>query len=326
MQDVQIFLCKSCGKYFSDSPARNATYPLRIMLDSISLYNLGYTQDETSRIISRRFRVHVPRRTISSWIKRHEDVCTFSRMRRRAVALYPPESMISSKRLFHQQTYLFAVHRAKLELLKNEIPENKSLLLRSYLDRIPTEDFPHHIFGSFRPGPGSGNSGPGKNGDGEKRASRMSFSHLEITRAEKMNRANVLAAISLKTSPDNRARHETVQDFMLRNDSSTVAVEVPVYLTSSDISYFRGKGFTLEFENSRTPITGHIDILQIRNGMVHILDYKPQAEKVDAVRQLTIYALALASRTKLAVRDFKCAWFDDKNYYEFFPLHAVYRK
>jgi hypothetical protein len=21
----------------------------------------------------------------------------------------------------------------------------------------------------------------------------------------------------------------------------------------------------------------------------------------------------------------KCAWFDDKNYYEFFPLHVVYK-
>jgi hypothetical protein len=60
--------------------------------------------------------------------------------------------------------------------------------------------------------------------------------------------------------------------------------------------------------------------------LIHILDYKPEAEKVNAVNQLTIYALALASHTKLAVKDFKAAWFDDKSYYEFFPLHAVYEK
>jgi heme/copper-type cytochrome/quinol oxidase subunit 1 len=54
--------------------------------------------------------------------------------------------------------------------------------------------------------------------------------------------------------------------------------------------------------------------------------YKPDANKVNAVNQLTIYALALASRTKLAVKDFKCAWFDYRHYYEFFPLHAVYRR
>jgi len=34
----------------------------------------------------------------------------------------------------------------------------------------------------------------------------------------------------------------------------------------------------------------------------------------------------LASRTKLALKDFKCAWFDQDNYYEFFPLHAVYKR
>jgi hypothetical protein len=66
--------------------------------------------------------------------------------------------------------------------------------------------------------------------------------------------------------------------------------------------------------------------LQIRNGLIHILDYKPEADKVNAVNQLTIYALALASRTKLAVKDFKAVWFDDKNYYELYPQHAVYRR
>ncbi|MEK6827874.1 MAG: hypothetical protein AABX78_00845, partial [Nanoarchaeota archaeon] len=66
--------------------------------------------------------------------------------------------------------------------------------------------------------------------------------------------------------------------------------------------------------------------LQIRNGSIIILDYKPNANKAEAAQQLTLYALALASRTKLALRDFKCAWFDESNYFEFFPLHAVYEK
>jgi ATP-dependent exoDNAse (exonuclease V) beta subunit len=97
-------------------------------------------------------------------------------------------------------------------------------------------------------------------------------------------------------------------------------------LTNDDIVYFRKRGFILEFNNYKTPITGHIDILQIRNGLIHILDYKPDADKTEAVQQLTLYALALASRTKLALKDFKAAWFDENNYYEFFPLHAVYPK
>ena len=65
--------------------------------------------------------------------------------------------------------------------------------------------------------------------------------------------------------------------FMLINDSVTVAVEVPVFLTQEDISYYRSRGFDLDFESD--VITGHIDFLQIRNGHIHILDYKPDARK-----------------------------------------------
>jgi hypothetical protein len=40
--------------------------------------------------------------------------------------------------------------------------------------------------------------------------------------------------------------------------------------------------------------------------------------------QLTIYALALSRRVGLPLKNFKCAWFDDKEYFEFFPLQGVY--
>lgn len=73
-------------------------------------------------------------------------------------------------------------------------------------------------------------------------------------------------------------------------------------------------------------ITGHIDILQIRNGSVHILDYKPNAAKERPLEQLTLYALALSRLTGLRVYHFKCAWFDEKDYFEFFPLHLVYKR
>ena len=73
-------------------------------------------------------------------------------------------------------------------------------------------------------------------------------------------------------------------------------------------------------------ITGHIDIVQIRNGMIHILDYKPGARKVKPIDQLTIYALALSRLTSLRLFHFKCAWFDEEDYFEFYPLHVVMKK
>mgnify|MGYP001588089563 FL=1 len=73
-------------------------------------------------------------------------------------------------------------------------------------------------------------------------------------------------------------------------------------------------------------ITGHIDLLQLRNGVLHILDYKPQAHKEKPIAQLTLYALALSRLTGLRLFHMKCAWFDESRYFEFFPLHVVLKR
>ena len=113
---------------------------------------------------------------------------------------------------------------------------------------------------------------------------------------------------------------------MLANDSVTIAMEVPIYLTPADLRHFSEK---LEFQipfKLRCTLTGHIDLLQLRNGLVHILDYKPNAKREKPFAQLTLYALALSRLTGLRLLDFKCAWFDQDDYFEFFPLHVVHKK
>jgi ATP-dependent exoDNAse (exonuclease V) beta subunit len=113
---------------------------------------------------------------------------------------------------------------------------------------------------------------------------------------------------------------------MLVNDSVTVATEVPIVLDRQGVEHMnRELGFFIPLSLER-PLTGHIDFVQVRNGAVHILDYKPNAKKERAVGQLTLYALALSRLTGLRLFDFRCAWFDDKAYYEFFPLHVVYKR
>jgi ATP-dependent exoDNAse (exonuclease V) beta subunit len=123
-----------------------------------------------------------------------------------------------------------------------------------------------------------------------------------------------------------KERHPMIEDFMLACDGRTIAIEVPVYLQKEDIEYFHDKGFYLPLTAKDTPITGHIDVLQIRNGLIHILDYKPDANKINPVNQLLLYALALASRTRLPLKTFVCAWFDEKDYFSFYPLHAIHQK
>jgi ATP-dependent exoDNAse (exonuclease V) beta subunit len=54
-------------------------------------------------------------------------------------------------------------------------------------------------------------------------------------------------------------------------------------------------------------ITGHIDLLQVRDGYLKILDYKPDARKErHAHVQPRIYALALARRTNLPLKSSVC--------------------
>jgi hypothetical protein len=66
--------------------------------------------------------------------------------------------------------------------------------------------------------------------------------------------------------------------------------------------------------------------VQIRYGLIHILDYKPGAKKIKPIEQLTIYALALSRLTGISLYHFKCAWFDDTHYFDFFPRAVVQKR
>ena len=58
----------------------------------------------------------------------------------------------------------------------------------------------------------------------------------------------------------------------------------------------------------------------MRNGAVHVLDYKPDARTNKPIAQLAIYALALTRRVPgLKLFDIKCAWFNEQEYCEIFP-------
>jgi hypothetical protein len=64
---------------------------------------------------------------------------------------------------------------------------------------------------------------------------------------------------------------------MLVADSVTAAVEVSIYLASEAISHMQQKpDFHLPL-NATAILTRHIDVLQVRNGRIHILDYKSNA-------------------------------------------------
>ncbi|UCG70789.1 MAG: PD-(D/E)XK nuclease family protein [Thermoplasmata archaeon] len=116
--------------------------------------------------------------------------------------------------------------------------------------------------------------------------------------------ASRMTGLALELAKTKSERHQKMEEFFLVNDSATVAVEVPVYLNEQE------SGF-------RKPLTGHIDLIQVRSNKIHIMDYKPD-ESGNVANQLQLYAKCLKKRTGLSY--FTRAYFDENGYYQFTPV------
>ena len=66
LQVLQVFRCTECLHRFTGAAGKNKTYPIKIILESISTFNLGYSLTETQRVMRRRYHHEIPERTISS--------------------------------------------------------------------------------------------------------------------------------------------------------------------------------------------------------------------------------------------------------------------
>jgi hypothetical protein len=294
-------------------PQKIHTYPLTVIIEALNAYNRFNTLEATAKGLARKYGLPVSAQNVANWLKNFKDVLFFLKMRAAIAATTNKRDIFVQSRMFHGQIYHFKFHRAKLRhILKRHTGLNRFQALMTFLQRVPDE-CPHSLFR-----------------DNDKRSSSQKntfvFDELKIIRRD--NAASRMARFALQATPNNKLRHETLQEFMLVNDAVTVAVEIPITLSGLDLLRFRDDlGFQVPLSLKREEIiTGHIDFIQLRNDRVFILDYKPGANKDKPVAQLTIYALAFACLTGLRLYDFLCAWSDDKDYYEFYPLQVVHKR
>lgn len=318
---AQLYLCKSpeCGKTFTAEAVKGKRFPLEAVIEGMSYYNLGFTFDESCRFLEKKFGTAPAPATLSEWVEEYKPLCRFERLRPYAVKLCHPRDMVEVVTMAHRQLYRFRYHRAKIRLMLEEFRNRHLFPLKEYLDSVSAET-PHQYFQ-----------------EGERMSDiRSRFNTAEMIIKSKQNFANRLAQFVLSAVRENKKRHEELQRFFIANDSVTVATEVPVYIRKEDIDHMENiLGFkitddgTIKIKGRKMPekmpklLTGHIDLVQIRNGQAHILDYKPRAAKERPVEQLTWYALALSRLTGLRLFNFTCAWFDEKDFYQFYPLHVV---
>lgn len=303
---VQLWRCASCKRMFTPAPAalRNKTYPLRIIIDALTTFSLGYSHEATLRRMKAKTGRAISDSTLSAWLAEHDQQLSYRRLRDVGRRRFPPDQTIRSIRLYHRQVYRYAFHRPKLEMLRESSEHKRFAPLANFLEAIPLI-CPHALF---------------RTEDSGGRASQAQPAFADVGRIivnRKENAATRAASLVIPTVGDNRRRHDRLQQFMLANDSVTLAVEVPIWLTGDDITALETK---YGIELGTRVITGHLDFLQVRNGAVHILDYKPDARTNKPIAQLAIYALALTRLVPgLKLFDIKCAWFNEEEYCEFFP-------
>ena len=311
LEIVQLWRCASCKRLFTPGPAalRNKTYPIRLVLQALTLYNLGYTLGETAKRLKSKAGRAVSPTTIATWIGAHKEQTTFRRLRAEAKTIYPPTQTIRSIKLYHRQVYAYAYHRSKLTLLRRNPQHQRFEALATFLENIPSA-CPHELFR--------------REDDPKARASQAQPAFADINRLiinRKENTATETAALIIPAVGSNKLRHETLQNFMLANDSSTSPSRFPsgspktrsAHSKHATASRSRRVG-----RRARSRATS--TFCKCATTLCTSLITNPTRARNKPIAQLAIYALALTIRVPgLKLFDIKCAWFNEEEYNEFFP-------
>jgi transposase-like protein len=235
LEIVQLWRCASCKRVFTPGPTalRNRTYPLRMILSALTDYDIGYTLEQTAARLKKKTKRSVSPSTIAAWLEEYKQHCTYRRLRANGLSRFPTTQTIRSIKQYHRQVYAYAYHRPKLDFLRAGILDDKRAAsaasaarfapIADFLESIPTV-CPHDLFT--------------RDEDPKARASQAHPAFADIAHAivnRKENAATETAALIIPAVGNNKLRHETLQRFVLANDSVTLAVEMPIWLAENDI-------------------------------------------------------------------------------------------
>jgi len=69
--------CTRCGHTFINQVTKHSPYPVKVIMEALCRYNLGYSARETVRYLKGRFRIAVPEKTFRLWYTAHKPMCTY---------------------------------------------------------------------------------------------------------------------------------------------------------------------------------------------------------------------------------------------------------
>jgi len=275
---VQRFRCRSCSSYFVEKNVYGH-YPPIVVLHSMELYNLGHSFTSIRKTISRIHSFDPSERTISNWTKKFDGTLSFIRLRKKFDL--DPDTAIVSKVFNHQQIIPFSYHDLKLNISSKKLPGLKryvNWVMRSLPDRM------------FLEGP---------------RASTTKIDRSLIPRAID-DRSTEMCSLAFVRMSNRSSAHSSVEEFFLRNDDVTVCTELPVFLNPSEVPDLQ----------LQVPLTGHIDLVQVRFDKVWVLDYKPNLNRPEEFSsQLYLYREALHRRTAITKENMILGAFNEHSFF-----------
>jgi hypothetical protein len=138
-QIVQLYECKNeeCGRTFTAQDVKGKKFPLNVVIEGMSYYNLGFTLEQSCSFLKQKFNICPEPETLSEWISQYSQLCRYERLRPYAVKMYSPAEMVEVVTMAHRQLFRFRYHRAKTRLMLEEEYRNRRLQpLKEFLDNI----------------------------------------------------------------------------------------------------------------------------------------------------------------------------------------------
>ncbi len=102
--DVQRFYCRRCKRKFTPLVTKNKTFPLRVILEAITLYNRLYSLEESAAAVTEKFGLPVSRQNISNWLADFVSYLTIKRLRPAIARRHDKYSLITEAQLLHGQS------------------------------------------------------------------------------------------------------------------------------------------------------------------------------------------------------------------------------
>jgi hypothetical protein len=98
--------------------------------------------------------------------------------------------------------------------------------------------------------------------------------------------------------------HNPILKNILIKDEDSLAIEIPIWKKFKD-----------------TCLTGHIDLIQLKNNTLKVIDYKPEGNFIISLPQVAMYGLLI--KKIFEIDDLKCVSFNKDEAWEYDPMILV---